>query len=160
MKKGVELGSPASADRRALWGAAAVVLAVVLVGIGAGCGRKIPPVPPPQYRPAAPANVQYSLDGNNLHLFWQVPEPAEPGTGLEGCRVYRAARNIGENACPACPASFAAAAELPLESADQKSQSFRETLQPGFLYAYKVACYTDRGNVGKQSQPVYVQFDE
>lgn len=150
---------PAPPQRRGLpvlLGAAALIL---LAALGGGCGQKKPPVPPPQYRPPAPSDVQFSVDGDRLQLSWQVPGAAEKGAPLEGCRVYRAARNIGEDACPGCPVPFITVADLRLESVDQRRQSFRETLQPGFLYAYKVACYTARGNMGQESQPVYAQSE-
>lgn len=146
--------------RRRPWHAGAAVAVLVILWMAIGCGLKASPVPPARYRPPAPADVQYTLDDDTLVLSWPVPAAAEQGAPIEGCRVYRAARNIGEDACPGCPAPFAAVADLPLESADQKRQSYRENLQPGFLYAYKIACYTGRDNLGKESQPVYVQFDQ
>lgn len=144
-------------------GAAPAAIHILILGLmiaaAAGCGMKKPPVPPPEYRPPAPADVQHSLEGDRLLLSWQVPETGRQGAPIQGCKVFRAARNIGEDACPGCPSPFVAVADLPLDSADQNRQSHRETLTPGFLYSYKIACYTRRSNLGRETQPIYIQFD-
>jgi hypothetical protein len=136
-----------------------ILILGLMIAAVAGCGMKKPPVPPPQYRPPAPAEVQYSLEGDHLLLSWQVPETGKQGAPIQGCKVFRAARNIGEDACPGCPSPFGAVADLPLEGGDQNRQSYRETLTPGFLYSYKIACYTRRDNWGQETQPIYIQFD-
>jgi hypothetical protein len=136
-----------------------ILITGLMIAAVAGCGMKKPPVPPPEYRPPAAADVRYSMEGDRLLLSWQVPETGGQGAPIQGCKVFRAARNIGEDACPGCPSPFVAVADRPLDTADQNRQTHRETLTPGFLYSYKIACYTRRGSWGRETQPITIQFD-
>lgn len=143
----------------------ATVLAVfILVALLAGCGKKGPPVPPRRYRPPAVSDLDYRLDGRTLTLTWSLPADAgDKPAAADGCIVYQARQPQSDTACPGCPQPFARVADLPVEAKTPARQQprfmqYAGELDRGFVYTFKVVCYTHDGGPGDGSNLVNVEF--
>jgi len=131
-------------------------LAVFIVS---GCGRKKPPVPPNIVQPPAVKDLSSNITGDSLELRWTVNE--KKNSSLTGYIVYRSKKQVSEDNCKTCPVLFERIAELPVEGGKGKHIqgnifTYRETLEKGFGYAYKVAGYTYSGITDIDSN--YVKF--
>ena len=124
-----------------------------------GCGRKAPPVPPGQVRPPAVDDLSSSIDGDMLELAWTLPDEKEKiASGMTGFIVYKSKTSLSEPDCEKCPVLFKKIADIPVQEKDiNKKIIYRENLENGYRYIYKVTVYTKTGAFGKDSN--YIEFD-
>ncbi len=124
-----------------------------------GCGRKAPPVPPGQVRPPAVDDLSSSIDGDMIELAWTIPdEKGKIASDSVGFIVYKSKTSLSEPVCKECPALFKRIADIPIEEKDiNKKITYKETLEKGYRYIYKVTVYTNTGASGKDSN--YIEFD-
>jgi len=117
-----------------------------------GCGKKGPPVPPRQKPIPSVSDLKYSIDGSILTLTWTIPKEKENlKTAFNGFIVYRYKRPISDSPCKNCPKLFQQVADIPTENTidapgyEDKNIEYREEIQKGFVYTYKVVLYTKNG---------------
>lgn len=141
-----------------LWFIFAAVGALFFVS---ACGKKAPPLPPAHFDVPAVEDLSYDLDGDQLSLTWPVPEWDPPqGIELAGFYVYRA-KVRQEDVCYHCPIHFEKIDDVAVDDLSALLQSdaeYRETLDKGFQYHYKVAPYTNRGREGGDSPIVTISY--
>ncbi len=132
---------------------------ICIVVFSPGCGRKAPPVPPGQARVPAVNDLSSSIDGDMLKLAWTIPdENRKIASDLGGFIVYKSKTSLSESACKECPVLFKRTADIPIEEKDiNKKITYKETLEKGYRYIYKVTVYTNTEAVGKDSN--YIEFD-
>jgi hypothetical protein len=130
----------------------------------AGCGVKAPPVPPKSIAPAAIVDLTAHLDQDIVTLNWSVPKGKAAGTaGVAGFIVYRAGVSLEDPAaCTECPLLFRRIAEIDMEqymagASDRKKVTFRQSVDLGFRYVYKVVAMAKDGQRGLDSNPVTVR---
>ncbi|MBT3311761.1 MAG: hypothetical protein HN379_07190, partial [Desulfobacteraceae bacterium] len=116
--------------------------------IVSGCGRKKPPLPPNIVQPHAVRDLSININGDNLELNWTMNEKKD--SSLTGYIVYRSKKQVSEDNCENCPVLFERIADLPVEGGKGRHIkgnvfTYRETLEKGYRYAYKVAGYTYSG---------------
>lgn len=130
-----------------------VIFACLVV---AACGVKAPPVPPDYAPPAAVTDLGYTLEEQgSVVLSWSISgREREKGANVQGARVYRSKDALDSPACEDCPRIYNIAADLPLE---QDKMVYREPLQKGFRYYYKIVIY-DEGNHDSEDSNV-VNFE-
>jgi len=123
-----------------------------------GCGRKAAPVPPGQVRPPVVDDLSSSMDGDMLKLVWTIPdEKGKVASGVDGFIVYKSKTSLSDPDCEKCPVLFKKIADIPIEGKDiNKKITYRETLEKGYKYIYKVTVYTKTGASGKDSN--YIKF--
>jgi hypothetical protein len=123
-----------------------------------GCGRKAPPVPPGQARPPAVDDLSSSIDEDMLELAWSIPdEKGKIASDSVGFIVYKSKTSFSEPVCKECPALFKRIADISIEEKDiNKKITYKETLEKGYRYIYKVTVYADNGVTGKDSN--YIEF--
>ncbi len=132
-------------------------LAIVLIILTAGCGKKMMPLPPDKVLPAPVRQFQLSQEGDSLVLSWLLPRVnllGQPLTQVQGCRVYRAEVSgvALETPCPST--SFVLYADIDL-AYPQKGEVRGEALMfqdrelaPDHRYYYRVAAYDQDGYLG------------
>jgi len=122
-----------------------IVLVIAICVLLANCGVKAPPVPPDYTPPPAVTDLGYTLEANgSVMLSWSLSgKERTKGTKVQGARIYRSKDSLENPACEDCPRIFNLAKDLPLE---QGNMLFREPLQKGFRYYYKIIIY-DEGNL-------------
>jgi len=124
-----------------------------------GCGRKAPPVPPGKTMPPVVDDLSSSIDGDIIELAWTIPdEKGESASSLGGFIVYKSKTSLSDPVCKECPVLFKRIADIPVEEKNiNKKTTYRETLEKGYRYIYKVTVYTKTGASGKDSN--YIEFD-
>jgi uncharacterized protein len=139
---------------------AALLMAIMVLGLCDACGRKETPISPDLVLPAAVRNFRLSQEGESLVASWvfpQVNQLGQPLTQLAGFRVYRCAVS-GVSPATGCAPDFILLADIDLEYPTVgKIQGERVVYQdrnlvPGKCYSYRVAAYGPGGGLGSWSQ--------
>lgn len=131
---------------------------VIVVGILlANCGVKAPPVPPDYTPPPAITDLGYTLEANgSVLLSWSLSGKERPkGAKVRGARVYRSKDSLEKPACEDCPRIFSVVKDLPLE---QNNMFYREPLQKGFRYYYKIVLYDETNQESEGSKVVTFEY--
>jgi len=132
-----------------------IVPILILLAAGllmAGCGKKAPPRPPSrETAPAAVGNLGKTISGDILSLTWG-PVAKKAAEDPAGFYVFRSKTRLTDSICPGCPILFRRVAVVPFrEGAAPGPFEYREILDSGYRYIYKVAAYSPSGLTGKDS---------
>jgi len=133
-----------------------ILLAVGLAGVS--CGKKAPPRPPGREEaPAAVGHISKTISGDTLSLTWDPVAGKEKD--IAGFYVYRSKMRLTEADCRSCPVLFERVAVIPNRGQGTGAGAlgpfeYRETLERGYRYSYKVAPYSQSGLTGKESDTV------
>ena len=122
-----------------------------------GCGKKEMPSAPRQVPPQPVADLRVQLTGNKVELTWSFSKALSGSEPITGFGVYRASESVSES-CDPCPFLFQRVADIPfLEGQDVASvMTYRDTLEKGYRYRYKVICYST-GLASKDSNVVVAE---
>jgi len=123
-----------------------------------GCGRKEMPTAPRQVLPQPVTDLGVQLNGNQVELTWSFSKALSGSEPIKGFGVFRASESVSES-CSNCPFLFHRVADIPfLEGRDGASvMTYRDTLEKGIRYRYKVICYSTKGLSSKDSNVVVAQ---
>jgi len=135
---------------------AAVLIGVLLLGVMGSCGRKMLPIQPGVLPPPTAADLAYEMRGSEIILSWTVPiYHHNKESAAAGFKVLRARQTMAEAQCQTCPAPFQTIGDVLASGKTSGSRlRFRDTLEPGFTYSYKLKPYTADDVVGKDSNVV------
>jgi len=138
---------------------------IILVFLLPGCGKKGPPVPPRQEPVPAVSDLKYGIDGNILTLTWTIPKEKEKAkSAFSGFIVYRSKRPISGSDCKNCPKLFQKVsdilADIKIDAPGyvNKNIEYREEIEKGFVYTYKVVLYTKSGTQSRDSNNINFNF--
>ena len=122
-----------------------------------GCGRKEMPSAPRQVPPQPVSDLRVQLTGNQVELTWSFSKTLYGSEPVTGFGVFRASESVSES-CGNCPFLFHRVADIPfLEGQDGVSVvTYRDILESGYRYRYKVICYST-GLASKDSNVVVVE---
>ena len=114
----------------------------------ASCGKKGPPMPSRQIvLPSVSMIDKTIVDENTLLLTWTLPEKKKEIKDINGFFVYRSKVLLAESECKNCPVLFKKIADIANEN--QKEFKYRENLDKGYKYIYKITAYDKKGAPGK-----------
>jgi hypothetical protein len=132
---------------------AAILLSLCILG----CGKKEFPSAPRQVPPQPVADLRAQSAGNRIELTWSFSKALAGSQPVTGFGVYRASELVSES-CDHCPFLFQRVADVPfVEGKDGASvMTYRDTLEKGHRYRYKVICYS-KGLASKDSNVVVVE---
>jgi hypothetical protein len=123
------------------------------------CGKKGPPIPPDMLPLLSVTSLEAKLSDNELELIWA----AQTGKGVaspDGFRIYRSKKSPKDSECPGCPDVFEKISELAtgisLWGLGENRFNYRETLEDGYVYRYKVMAFTESGLKSEWSDTVEV----
>ncbi len=142
--------------RRAIYFILAGWLAVALVG----CGRKLPPIPPPAPAPPPVSDLSHRVEENRLTLSWTVPAPGARGRlPVAGFTVERALLPAAQAGCADCPLDFQPVGEVDAAGRAPGSRvRFSEILTSGFRHIYRVRSFDPNRAAGEPSSHVAFTF--
>jgi hypothetical protein len=122
-----------------------------------GCGKKEMPSAPRQVPPQPVADLRVRLTGNQVELVWSFSKALYGSESITGFGVYRASELISES-CGNCPLLFQRVADIPILEGQDDSfvMTYRDSLEKGYRYRYKVICYST-GLSSKDSNVVAVE---
>lgn len=134
----------------------AAAVAAASLAAASGCGRKLPPAPPGAKAPAAVQDLAATLEGAAVTLLWtHAAAPAEGESQTAGYKVFRARRDAAEADCTDCPAPFKLIGELSARRMTPGSRvRFRDEIEPGYRYRYKVVAISAEGAPAADSNVV------
>jgi len=135
-----------------------IPIIIILVFLLPGCGKKAPPIPPRQKPVPAVSDLKYNIDGDILTLAWPIPKGKEK-VDLDGFIVYRYKRSVSDSPCKNCPKLFQKVSDIPIHTPgyENKNIEYREEIEKGFVYMYKVVLYTKSGAQSQDSN--YINFN-
>jgi predicted small lipoprotein YifL len=141
-----------------------VPILIAVVFLLPGCGKKGPPAPPQQKPVPAVSDLKYSIDGDILTLTWTIPKEKEKvKTAFNGFIVYRYKRPVSDSPCKNCPKVFQRVSDIPVDITndapgyENKNIEYREEIEKGFVYTYKVVLYEKSGAQSRDSN--YINFN-
>jgi hypothetical protein len=137
---------------------ALVAAALLIVAVWGGCGRKMPPIQPGTYPPQAVKDLAFDVRDGLLTLFWRAPVEKEKDkeNAAVSFKVLRARQTEAEAACQSCSVSFQMVGVVRLEGRDPSARlEFRDLLEPGYKYRYKVIGTSAAGVDSKDSNIVH-----
>jgi hypothetical protein len=120
------------------------------------CGVKAPPVPPDYTPPPAIKDLGYALEDGSVVLSWSLfGKERDRGTKVQGAKVYRSKDSLENPACENCPRIFSVVQDMSLE---QDNMFYREPLQKGFRYYYKIVIYDESSLESADSNVVSFEY--
>ena len=135
------------------------LIAVMLLGLCIlGCGKKEMPSEPRQVPPQPVTDLRVRLAGNQVELTWSFSKANYGSEPIKGFGVFRASESVSES-CGNCPFLLKRVAEIPFP-ADRDGaavMTYRDTLESGYRYRYKVICYSTTGLASRDSNGVVAQ---
>lgn len=136
----------------------AALLALAFGVCAFGCGVKSPPKPPRQNPLPAVTNLSAAREGDTVRLSWRLPEWSGGKAALVGASVYRS-KVPAESACRDCPETFEKRGEVPFHptGTGDRTQTFSESVEPGFRYRYQVVVHADNGERSAPSNRATVE---
>ena len=134
-----------------------LIVSILLCLCILGCGKKEFPSAPRQVPPQPVADLRAQLTGSQIELTWSFSKALSGSEPITGFGVYRASESVSES-CDHCPFLFQRVAEITfVEGRDGASvMTYRDTLEKGYRYRYKVICYS-KGLGSKDSNVVVVE---
>jgi hypothetical protein len=122
-----------------------------------GCGRKEMPSAPRLIPPQPITDLRVQLAGNQITLTWSFSKAHSGSKPIKGFGVFRASESVLES-CSGCPFLFQRVADIAfMEGRDGASvMTYRDALEKGYRYRYKVVCYS-AGLISKDSNVVVVE---
>jgi len=133
---------------------------MALAFLFSGCGKKGPPVAPHQEKPPPVNDLAFRVDEDFLVLSWTISQSkvtrfSDPG----GFIVHRSKEKLSEPECKNCPILFQRVADIPIrwkdaKASDKQTMTYKEILEKGFRYKYKVTRYTNTGIMGSDANTV------
>ena len=153
---------PETATARVIIRRALLACALVLVAAAGGCGRKLPPIQPGTYPPAAVKDLAFQLRDGDVVLTWSPPATtADKDAPAVGFKVLRSRQTEEEAQCATCPPPFREIGDVrpPGPSPDAitpRGVQYTDRIEPGYRYQYKVRSYSALGKEGRDSNVVHI----
>lgn len=135
-------------------------LALVLVVVAAGCGKKGPPRPPQRPAPPAVQDLAVRLEADWAVLTWTVPTAEAVQAKVTAFYVYAAKTAVGDKSCEGCPPAFRQVGEVVYHSGTQPvlPMAFKSPVEPEFIYLFKVSA-RDKSGIMADSNIVRVETE-
>jgi hypothetical protein len=135
-----------------------LLIAAMMIGLCIlGCGRKEMPSAPRQVPPQPVTDLRIQLTGNQVELTWTFSKAISGSESIKGFGVFRASESVSES-CDNCPFLFQRVADVPFVEGQNgvSVMTYRDSLEKGYRYRYKVICYSS-GLGSKDSNVVVVE---
>ncbi len=136
-----------------------LVVAFMMCGTAAACGKKTMPTAPRTQSPPPVTDLSCQPQNGDVLLRWHLPEAVRNRSLGNGQMVLSRARSrLADPLCPGCPMVFQRIARIPFDAVDPEGgATYSETLIAGFRYYYKVELVMDNGRTSADSNIVQAE---
>ncbi len=136
-----------------------VAYALLVMMVPTGCGVKGPPIPPDRTQPPGVTDLDVGIENNMLTLSWSIPLNVGRETAIKSEFVVFRSKKMTYQACLDCPDVFTKVTQIPFygdkwSKIENGRMAYREILEPGFAYAYKIIIYVKGAASGSYSNVV------
>ncbi len=122
-----------------------------------GCGKKAPPVYSNAYMPKA-VLLEFYIKDEVVTLSFTPDYFGETSSGsLEGYIIYKSSSLSNAETCENCPVVFKKAGTVYLRNR-QKKAVYREKMEKGYKYHYKVAGFSSNGIFSDDSNIILFEY--
>ncbi len=126
----------------------------ILLG-GVACGKKGPPVPPKAIVPQSVKDLKGEVIQEQVRLSWTIPE------GEKRFRLFKAAEPLTEEPCPDCPVRFTKRVDIDIAESkvvdiEGDKVIYRDSIEPGNRYVYKIVVISEDGVKSGDSNIVFI----
>jgi hypothetical protein len=134
------------------------ILVAVMCLVLLGCGRKEMPSAPRQVPPQSVTDLSAQISGNEVVLRWSFSIALYGSEPIERFAVFRASEPVSES-CDNCPLMFKRLIDIPILEGEGETSflTYRDRLEKGYRYRYKVIGYSTAGLAGRDSNIVMVE---
>lgn len=138
-----------------------LVIGLVLVALGSGCGKKGPPRAPELVMPRPIKNLSARRVGNDVVLTWSRPTEYVDGTEIKDLAGFVIFRKDITPKCADCPVAYRRLTTVNVEDREKfvKQKRYRyvdEQALPTMTYRYRVLSQLLDGSVSDPSNEVEV----
>lgn len=114
------------------------------------------PIRPGVYPPPPVNDLAYEIRGSAVTLTWSVPAAqGEKEVRAAGFKVLRARQTPADAQCQSCPVRFEEIGEVTAAGRSPFNRlRFRDQLESGFTYRYKVKGYSSDGVESRDSNEI------
>ncbi|MBF0204203.1 MAG: hypothetical protein HQK67_07780 [Desulfamplus sp.] len=138
-----------------------------------GCGKKGDPLPPLAMTtvPEPPTQLEYSIHSNQnqVHEIWLKWSHSSNKNNnkinnnnnkhnhkpdIKGVEIFRATLRLSEDTCKRCPLEFEKIASVSFPLSE-----YRQSIEKGFIYFYKVRCFTGQNISSRFSETIEFEFN-
>jgi len=107
---------------------------ILLVIVMTGCGKKGPPIPPPEEIPPLVVDLVAERNGQIVTLSWSIPEEKDADP-LVGYKIYHSKIFLKETDCRDCPVPFQLLDDILIQESntmgsENRKMFFSQTLEP------------------------------
>ncbi len=131
-------------------------LFLIVLFLAPSCGKKGPPLALIKEGNilAAPENVAYTLEKNQVTLTWtHTIDPVKAKLAPEAFNVYMATKEL--DGCEGCPFVFESVGVIPMPD-----MVYRQSLEPGLLYYFRVQTIGKNEMKSGYSKTRYIDFGQ
>ena len=138
-----------------------LVLALLVVMAGAGCGKKGDPRAPELATPKTIANLAARSGPNGITLTWNRPAEYVDGKALKDLASFVIFRKEVSQSCPDCPVPYRQLTTVNVEDRDKfvQKKQYRyddQEVRPKAIYRYRVSSQLLDGSLSAPSNEVEI----
>ena len=138
-----------------------LVLALLVVMAGAGCGKKGDPRAPELATPKTIANLAARSGPNGITLTWNRPAEYVDGKALKDLASFVIFRKEVSQSCPDCPVPYRQLTIVNVEDRDKFAQKKQyryddQEVRPKAIYRYRVSTQLLDGSLSAPSNEVEI----
>lgn len=117
-----------------------------------GCGKKAMPVASSEFASLKISDLSGQLTDGELTLSWSLPDlQKHKFVTYDEIAVFRSKAFLKEGGCRNCPLRYELVARLPFQNQQTETMQYREKVEKGFHYTYKVVPTGKNNIVGQDS---------
>ncbi|NPU84033.1 MAG: hypothetical protein HPY65_06050 [Syntrophaceae bacterium] len=138
-----------------------LVLSLLIVAVGTGCGKKGDPLPPDVVLPAAAHDLRIGKDAESIRVSWLLPERERD---IRRIVIQRSEFQTVLDRCPDCPQDFRILADLPpgdprFDRTEGRGMAYLDRdIRSGRLYMYRIIVCNGGGACSDPSMTVELKY--
>ena len=139
-----------------------LLLALLLLGLSSGCGKKGDPLPPLRVETSIIEDLRAENRADGILLSWSIPRVADRERRLQ----FRVMRTKGPVPCKECMEEWNPITDIRIDSqkhirrAEGRMEYLDSDVSEGTIYRYRVMSVTDSGEISPPSSTVQIRRSE